>query len=141
MNLLILGGLFVVALLAIGGAFWLSLSEKQATGTAQASRAATPTPAAPGALAATSLPPVQSEAIPAMSAAAREQERMVSASAPADDETDQPFHMLNGQFYELAAELRALHRQSQDIERRLGMLSDLVSRIEREYGEVGVEAE
>jgi hypothetical protein len=58
-----------------------------------------------------------------------------------EDKTDHPFSMLNGQFYELAAELRALHRESQDIERRLGILSDLVSRIEREYGEIGVEAE
>src|ERR1700739_4594373 len=115
MNLLILGGLFVLALLAIGGAVWLSLGERQAVATAQAPSAA-PAPAA-SAPATVPLPVEQSETVPVMSTApAREKHHMISAPALMEDKTDHPFSILNGQFYEVAAELRALHRESQDIE-------------------------
>ena len=90
MNLLILGGLFVLALLAIGGAVWLSLGERQAVATAQASVAA-PAPAA-SAPATVPLPVEQSETVPVMSTApAREKDHMISAPALMEDKTDHPF--------------------------------------------------
>lgn len=141
MNMLILGVLFVVALLAIGGAVWLAVGERQDNNKAAASAA-----------------PAPSQQIAANSTAGQGASAGRSAVAPAKvplepDEFvapapaapaahgEQPFSALNGQFYELAAELRTLHRESQSIERRLGILTEMVSRIEREYGEVSLEVE
>lgn len=140
MNLLVPGGLFVVALLAIGGAFWMALGERQSNRAAQS--VATDT----------IVPPSSSgeQGEPAMSAeqtstsTEEEQDQFVSAPTRQLEDIESAGHsfsMFNGQFYELAAELRALHRESQDIERRLEALSALVNRIESEYGEVGVEVE
>ena len=141
MNTLILGAIFLVALLAIGGAVWLALGERQGNGSAPAPAAPTPasqqsqapvTSTSDGRAsterraAATTAPPVEAGDL---------------ALAPAQPATsgEQGFSALNGQFNELATELRALHREAQDIERRLSVLTEMVSRIEREYGEVGLE--
>lgn len=49
------------------------------------------------------------------------------AAAPTDA---QQFTRLNGQFHELASNLRALHEQSSELEQRLGKLADVFERIE-----------
>ena len=143
--MLILGALFVVALLAIGGAVWLAVGERQTSATKPSQPA--PAIAAPG-------QQVPAAATSGGQGAAAERPVVAPATVPvethklvspepvsSDAHREQPFSALNGQFYELAAELRALHRESQDIERRLGLLTEMVSRIEREYGEVSLEAE
>jgi hypothetical protein len=146
MNLLIVGLLFVVALLAVGGAIWLALGERQVSRNApahvEASATARQVPTAsttdrqrgPGERTAATSTPTPAPVEPG---------GLVTAPAPTHPAAhgEQPFSALNGQFYELGTELRALHREAQDIERRLGVLTEMVSRIEREYGEVSLEAE
>jgi hypothetical protein len=136
--MLIVGLLFVVALLAVGGAVWLTMSDRQGSGKALAPNAAAPgqpAPAAPQRVGRN-----ESEVAPATVPGASDRLIAPVPVAPAAHE-ERSFPALNGQFYELAAELRALHSEAQDIERRLGVLTEMVSRIEREYGEVGLGAE
>ncbi|HLI05865.1 MAG TPA: hypothetical protein VKV40_04785 [Ktedonobacteraceae bacterium] len=139
--MLIIGVLFVVALLAIGGAFWLAVGERQQNGNAPAPEAASPGQQTPVA----SVPATEGLGAAAGRTAAappvpREPGEIVPPApvSPAAY-TERPFSTLNGQFYELAAELRALYSEAQEIERRLGILNEMVSRIEREYGEVSLE--
>jgi hypothetical protein len=144
--MLIIGVLFVVALLAIGGAVWLSIGERQSSVRESAPRAAANREQIPAA-ATTSGQGAVVERPAAPATVPLEPDNLVSpapvAPAPAAPAArkEQPFSVLNGQFYELAAELRALHREAQDIEQRLGVLTEMVSRIEREYGEVSLEAQ
>src|ERR1700694_482421 len=100
--MLIIAGLMAIALLAIIGAVAL------ATG-AEKTPAATPqTPTAT---------PTETELVP------------VQSLPTAQDNAQIAF--INGQFHELATQLRALHQQSQEIERRLGMLSQAAEAIKR----------
>ncbi len=137
MNMLILGALFVVALLAIGGAVWLAIGERQGNGKTATPKGAAPAQQIP---ATTTMGQNVSAARPAPVAVEPDELVSPSPATPAVHR-EQPFSALNGQFYELAAELRALHRESQDIERRLSILTEMMSHIEREYGEVGLGAE
>lgn len=41
---------------------------------------------------------------------------------------------LDGQFHELSAELRALHSRAQEMEQRIGMLMEIVDRLEHDHG-------
>ncbi len=145
MNTLILGAIFLVALLAIVGIIWLAMGERQGSGKAPAAVPATNgNEQARKQASAPSTPPMVgagraeggTATVKGAPSVPPQREEMVAV--PSDE---QAFPVLDGKFYELAAELRALHREVQDIERRLNTLTAMVNRIEREYGEVGVEAE
>jgi len=49
---------------------------------------------------------------------------------PEDPQTDEWNPIANGQFHELANELRTLHQQAQEFEYRLSVLRDMIERIE-----------
>ena len=144
MNTLILGAIFLVALLAIVGIIWLAMGERQGSGKAPAAPATNGNEQTRKQASAPSMPlmagagKAEGGTATAKGAPSVPSQREEMVAVPSDE---QAFPVLNGQFYELAAELRALHREVQDIERRLNTLTAMVNRIEREYGEVGVEAE
>lgn len=118
MNLLIVGGLLVFGLLAILGAALLARGEKSAAETVK-KPAAAPTPEAAVKDVATG----QNLPVP--------QEETQLAS-------------LNGQFHELAAELRTLYQETQELERRMNLLVKVANHIEyvqREHVSVEEERE
>src|SRR6266568_4075808 len=47
---------------------------------------------------------------------------------------DQRLSSLNGQFHELASEVRTLHQQASQLEQRLSILTEMVDHIERTQG-------
>ncbi len=105
MNLLIIGGLLVLAVVTILGAFLLSRSG-EANGAATKTTPALQVPSQP------STPPAL--ATEASSAAAHRQHQS----------------LLSGQFYEMADEIRTLHQQAWQLEQRLSALSEMVNQIE-----------
>ena len=124
MSTLIIGGLFVVALLALVGLVFVLRSESGATRVAQTK------PANPQSSATS---PVVATGQPSASTYGDVSPSMVSVpTVPPSVETEEPhFAMANGQFHELAEELHTLHEQSQEIEHRLSILSEMIERIER----------
>ncbi|GAC1389116.1 MAG: hypothetical protein NVS4B11_19550 [Ktedonobacteraceae bacterium] len=120
MNILIVGGLFAIALLALIGIVFLIRSEphtpKVPAGkveseplkvleTAEVAKAGTPIQP--------SLPTPNDEAV-------------------AEQQEIQRFPIANGQFHTLSVELHALHMQAQEIEHRLSVLTEMIERIERD---------
>ena len=136
MNLLIIGGLFAVAILAVVGIVFLSLSERNA----EAVRKANTQPATPP-IARSARPTVPLTATedrePAPHTAAKEpviQRQRFSRKSEtnsADREENQLLPMLNGQFHEFVDELRDLHQQAWELEQRLSVLTQMVDHIER----------
>jgi hypothetical protein len=125
-NLLIVGGLLAVGVVAILGAILLGMSEQRAETrrNVQASQPAsiekntplpTSQPVVTGKLVEKSIP--SKTTIPAENALVRREE----ASLP----------VLNGQFHELAGEIRTLHEQASQLEQRLSILTKMVDHIER----------
>jgi hypothetical protein len=105
-NLLIIGGLLVLAVVAILGAVLLSRSG-EANGAATKTTPALQAPSQP------STPPA-----PATEA---------SSAAAANSQHQS---LLNGQFHEMADEIRTLHLQAWQLEQRLSALSEMVNQIE-----------
>lgn len=140
MNTLILGAIFLVALLAIVGIIWLAMGERQGSGKAAAIPATSGNEQAHKQASAPSTTPMvgKVEGGTATAKGALSVPSQIEDAVPSDE---QAFPTFNGQFYELAAQLRALHREVQDVERRLNALTAMVNRIEKEYGEVSLEAE
>ena len=114
MNLLIVGGLLVFGLLAILGAALLARDEKGAAETVKKPAAAPmPEPAENGG--------------PGPKAAVKDV--ATGQNLPVPQEETQPAS-LNGQFHELAAELRTLYQETQELERRLNLLVKIANHIE-----------
>ena len=138
MTLLIIGGLLLLAVLAIVGAVLLSISEQRANRSSASSRA-TPTTTIPA--------PVPSQA-PIVNRGV-EQTAPARQGLPATPERpqrstadSQQLYALNGQFHELAAELRTLYQQAWDLERRLRGLMEIADRIEdRQDSQISIEEE
>ncbi|HEV2655571.1 MAG TPA: hypothetical protein VGU68_13515 [Ktedonobacteraceae bacterium] len=119
MNTLIIAGCMAVALFAGIGAIALAMGEKTPAATQK-------TPA--------QTPPVAAEpteaAKPTAAPVVAKKELMPVQSLPvAQDDARAAF--INGQFHELATQLRILHQQAQEIERRLSMLSQAADAIKR----------
>ena len=126
MNLLIVGGLLVFGLLAMLGAAFLARGEKGAAGPVK-KPAAAPEPAENGG----SAPELASKDV------------AMGQNLPVPQEETQPAS-LNGQFHELAAELRTLYQETQELERRLNLLVKIANHIEyvqREHVSVEEERE
>ncbi len=132
MNLLIFAGLLVVGLLAILGIVWAIRSESSAAQSVLASSTPTAatTPTVPTSLEKTAVstqthraaeePPSVTETFPGT----REVERSL-------DSEEESFPMSNGQLQELVSQLQTLHQQSQELERRLSVLTNMVEHIQR----------
>ncbi|HJT57135.1 MAG TPA: hypothetical protein VJ761_11620 [Ktedonobacteraceae bacterium] len=126
MNLLIMGGLFVIAAAAILGAVLLSISEQRAekarangVPTSVATNISSPAHNTSNSSGPLSRPAPTRQAGPVTidrSFAARGDDQQVSA--------------LNGQFHELAAELRTLYQHAWELEQHLRVLTEAVDRIE-----------
>ena len=123
MTLLIIGGLLVIALLAILGAVFMSLNDQRAT-----KANGQVTTSSPG-----TIPLVESS-----SAANRASERIPAQNLPTTVErhanpiaSDQQQYALNGQFHELTVELQTLYQHASELERRLRTLTDVADRIEK----------
>ena len=112
MNLLIVGGLLVFGLLAILGAALLARGEKGAAETVK-KPAAAPEPAENG----------------GSEAEAAAKDGAMGQNLPVPQEETQPAS-LNGQFHELATELRTLYQETQKLERRLNLLVKIANHIE-----------
>jgi hypothetical protein len=122
-NLLIIGGLLLVGVLAILGAVLLSVSEQRA-------EVARKNPEPQATLPANGNPTVRLRPIEENATRQLVETETTLANL---DETQAPARF-NGQFNELAGEIHSLHQQAQSLEQRLGVLSELVDHIERSQG-------
>lgn len=118
MNTLIVAGLMGFGLLAIIAAVFLAMDESKTASTS-------------------TTPPAKTKAIttttPQLVAAHVAEQRL-----PAIREEAQ-VSVITTQFSELTAQLRTLHEQARDVERRLSMLSDIAAQIERGQSKVSIE--
>jgi hypothetical protein len=145
-NLLIIGGLFVLAIVAILGAILLSRGD-EANGAAQTATAAAERPE-PTNLIAGSGPDVASSTNKAASLSVPAAGTSYTPPPSAEQETSNPSAaarlaqpVLNGQFHELAGEIRTLHQQAWQLEQRLSVLTDMVNQVERSQGGYSGEGE
>jgi hypothetical protein len=120
-NLLIIGGLLAFGLLALLASVFLARGERQ-EGQAAAKAAAAPSPSATAKTTQPLKPPSDTPDTPA-------------AKMPETKETlpavrEETPLALNGQFHELANELRTLHEYAIEIEQRLSVLTGIVDHIE-----------
>ena len=133
MNFLIIGGLLAFGILALVGAIFLGLSEQRATSTRnnRVEQAALPDLSRPVTHSVVESPTMVRPNLPASGETTfsrEEQERRLSA--------------LNGQFHEVVGEIRTLHQQALQLEQRLGVLTEIVDRIERsQSGHTSIEEE
>jgi hypothetical protein len=135
-NLLIIGGLLAVGIVAILGAILIGMSEQRAetqrnahTNQPASIEHNTSTPLATGQPAA-SQPVVTGKLV--------EDSLSSRPKTPADNalmrREDASFPILNGQFHELAGEIRTLHEQAWQLEQRLSFLTKMVDHIEQSPG-------
>lgn len=131
MNLLIIGGLLVIAVAAIIGMVFLLITEGRS--------ATSKTTYVPGAHTASL---EMHESVPHMGTDPSGQNSPVAIEneQPAEGE-GQLGSLLDGQFHELAAEIRALHQRAGEIEQGLSALTEAVDRIEREQDGVELVAQ
>ena len=133
MNLLIIGGLLAVGIVAILGAILLGMSEQRAetrrnahTNQPASLEHNTNTPLATG-------QPVASQ--PVVTGKLVEENLPSRPNTPADNalmrREEASFPVLNGQFHELAGEIRTLHEQAWQLEQRLSFLTKMVDHIEQ----------
>jgi hypothetical protein len=113
-NILIIGGLLVLAVVAILGAVLLSRSDEANGAAAQTTPVLqAPTPAHDRA---------KSDPAPATAAAAANRQQA---------------SLLNGQFHEMAGEIRTLHQQAWQLEQRLSALTEMVNQLELTHNDDG----
>lgn len=128
MNLLIIGGLLIVAAAAIIGAILLGISEQRTT-VAHNTSVSQPVPAESNQLVTRKLedePALARTNLPAMG-------ETTTTTLPRSMEArgeEQPLPSLNGQFHELAGEIRTLHQQAWQLEQRLSILTEMVDHLE-----------
>ena len=133
MNLLIIGGLLIVAAAAIIGAVLIGMSEQRAE-TARNARLKQP----PSTVDLTTRKLVEEPTTTTS-----------RTNLPTTRESDltsrgehQRLSSLNGQFQELASEIRTLHQQAWQLEQRLSILTEMVDHIERtQGGRISIEEE
>jgi hypothetical protein len=124
-NLLILGGLFVIAAAAILGVVLLSIGGQRAE---KARANGVPAPVLTDR--SSNLGSPANRPIPTRQAPP------VSGGDPSFSSRtgDQQISALNGQFHELAAELRTLYQHAWELEQHLRVLTEAVDRIEQSQG-------
>lgn len=138
MNLLIIGGLAAVAVVAILGAIFLGVSEERSTKAHAAATSSVPAP-------------VETPAAPAPRPAVARPTQPLKPSSPRPGSVpgeriytangeDQQYRHMNGQLYELADELRTLSQQAWELEHRLRSLSEMIDRAQQNHA-VSIEEE
>jgi len=131
MALLIIGGMLLLALLAILGAVFLSVSDQRAN---KAQANGNVTISSPG-----TIPLVEqsSAASPAMEKTIpQRQNQPPTLERPLGTigGSQQPY-ALNGQFHELTVELQTLYQHAWELERRLRTLAEVADRIEKTHND------
>lgn len=127
MTLLIIGGLLIVAILAILGAIFLSVSD-QRTAKTQTNGSVSINPQSTTSLV---------EQSPVASRATERSTPLRQNLPPAADRSlsttgsGQQQYALNGQFHELTVELQTLYQHAWELERRLRTLAEVADRIEK----------
>ena len=127
MTLLIIGGMLIVALLAILGAVFLSVSDQRANKEPSHGNVTVNSPGTIPLVAQSSVAsPAMEKTIP------QRQNQPPTSERPLNSTTDgqQPF-ALNGQFHELTVELQTLYQHAWELERRLRTLAEVADRIEK----------
>ncbi len=135
MNLLIIGGLLAIAAVAIIGAILLGMSGQRAE-TVRNTSFKQPISTSSSDLATRKLVEEQATTTsrPNLSTPGE-------SNLPARGE-GQRLSSLNGQFMELASEIRTLHQQAWQLEQRLSILTEMVDHIERtQGGRISIEEE
>ena len=128
MTILIVGGMLLVALLAILGAVFLSVGDQRAN---KAQANSNVTVSSPGTV------PLVEQTIPQRQNQPPTSERPLTTIGGGQ----QPY-ALNGQFHELAVELQTLYQHAWELERRLRTLADVAERIEKtQSNPIGIEEE
>ena len=131
MNILIVGGLLILGIAAILGAVFLVISEQRKenahfTNPKQVSGMKSAPPVT------SSVPSEYKETVPPQQIAEATVTRTGARSTSLTDlEGVQKLPALNGQFHELAAEIRSLHQQAWQLEQRLSVLTEMVDHVER----------
>jgi hypothetical protein len=138
MTLLIVGGMLIVALLAILGAVFLSLNDQRANKAQANGNVIVSSPGTvPLVEQSSAVSPAMEKTIPQMQNQPSNSERPLSTIGGAQ----QPY-ILNGQFHELAVELQTLYQHAWELERRLRTLADIADRIEKtQSNQIGIAEE
>lgn len=123
MNALIVGGLFAVALAALIAVFFVARSDPAPQTSNPAALVDEEKPTSSNVRAALQQPSLSTSASP------------VEETILDTEETAEQHPILNGQLYELSLEVRTLHKEAQDLERRLHRLVEMVERIENSQQE------
>ncbi len=138
MGTLIIGGLLVVALLAIVGSIFAARGGP--TGDVRRTPAATTTPEAAGSETRVETPPVETpsqpeelvgQSLPPTIEAVKNgqaHDEQIAETAPLAEE--QPPYNANGQVHELTAQLQALHEEARHLSQRLSILTEMAEHIE-----------
>jgi hypothetical protein len=134
-NILILGGLFALGIVAILVVVVLARGEqRQHTARANETGGQAPSPVEPS--------PTSVPEVPAISQSQRLTVPLDRAPTLVGFDEQSASVRLNQPFHELADEIRALHQHAWDLEQRLGALTEMVDHIERvQNGHTSVEEE
>ena len=127
MTLLIIGGMLIVALLAILGAVFLSVSDQRANKEQAHGNVTISSPGTVPLMAQSSVAsPATEKTIPQRQNQPPTSERPLSTIGGG-----QQTYSLNGQFHELTVELQTLYQHAWELERRLRTLSEVADRLEK----------
>ena len=138
MTILIVGGMLLVALLAILGAVFLSVGDQRANRAQANGNVTVSSPATvPLVEQSSAASPATEKTSPQRQNQPPTSERPLSTIGGGQ----QPY-TLNGQFHELAVELQTLYQHAWELERRLRTLADVAVRIEQtQSNPIGIEEE
>jgi hypothetical protein len=135
---LVIGGLLVIALLAILGIVFLSIGGQRA---AKAQPDGSVTVSSPGAIPLVEQSSAANRAIEKTTVQRQNLPPTIERSSSATAGHQQPY-ALNGQFHELAVELQTLYQHAWELERRLRTLAEVADRIEKtQNNQIGTEEE
>jgi hypothetical protein len=137
-TLLIIGGVLIVALLAILGTVFLSVSEQRSEKARTKDNISVSS--------SSSTPLVEQ---PSAASKATERTTPLGQNLPHSAEgslrtpvNDQQPYVLNGQYHELTVELQTLYQHAWELERRLRTLAEVAGRIENTHSsQIGIEDE
>lgn len=144
MNILIVGGLLILGIAAVLGAVFLAISDQRqettrVNGLKLASEVKQSTPTVPIAPPVPPVQPVQKELVPPQTAPTvttsdhqpPSKTTLVLNGMQHEDVNDmENLPAFNGQFHELANEVRSLHQQAWQLEQRLSVLTEMVNHFE-----------
>jgi hypothetical protein len=126
-TLLIIGGLLIVALLAILGAVFLGMSEQRVARARTNGRA---NPSSTSSNPVIAQQPTENRQVEQATTIRQSMPSSIERPVRSTEINQQPY-ALNGQFHELAVELQTLYQHAWELERRLRTLAEVADRIEK----------